>query len=485
LSGQTIESPEVTIFIAPDCDGDGVSDVEENRQGTDPCAPPASAWARLRIVSGNFQWAPPATVLPRAVTLRLSDASSRGYPNAGVYFSSFAGGVLLALDSTGPWLPSVGGLTDEEGQLRLWVTTPGRAGQLGIIRASSTNGPSTVTIVATALDSLPGWTFADVPVALAAGGAHSLALLASGTVWAWGANLSGQLGEGLDPSTVPFSAVPLPVPNLSNVVAVAAGGWHSMALRADGTVAGWGEFAEQLSAVPPADLSDVIAVAAGESHSLALVRSGTVRAWGDPFTRFEPPATLTDVTAIAAGSGFSLALRANGTVVAWGLGPFHVDRGQLDVPAHLQGVRSIAAGGEHGLALLNNGTVVAWGANDFGQCTIPSGLTNVTAIDAGFAHSIALRDDGTVVAWGDDRFGQVGRWSGLRNVTAVAAGGDLGHSHNLVLQNGAVVSWGSNALGELGDGSQLDRDVPVQVAELTPAPIVTEPVSFELYTPLR
>jgi alpha-tubulin suppressor-like RCC1 family protein len=132
-------------------------------------------------------------------------------------------------------------------------------------------------------------------VAIAAGEEHSLALLSNGTIEAWGANSEGQLGDGTfaGPQTCtygPCSTLRVPVSGLGGVVAIAAGGDHSLALLSNGTVMAWGENASgQLgngttanSDVPVAvnGLSGVVAIAAGQEHSLARLANGTVMAWG-------------------------------------------------------------------------------------------------------------------------------------------------------------------------------------------------------------
>jgi alpha-tubulin suppressor-like RCC1 family protein len=101
-------------------------------------------------------------------------------------------------------------------------------------------------------------------------------------------------------------------------VAIAGGLDHSLAVRADGSVVGWGsdEFGQL---TPPSDLGGVIAVAAGRYHSVALRGDGTVVAWGaDDLGQASVPAGLDDVVAISASVDHTLALRADGTVVAWG-----------------------------------------------------------------------------------------------------------------------------------------------------------------------
>ncbi len=182
----------------------------------------------------------------------------------------------------------------------------------------------------------------------------------------------------------------------------------------------------------PAGLSGVTAIAAGNWHSLALRNDGTVVAWGcgsdHDHGQCSVPAGLRDVTAIAAGSEFDLALTSDGTVVGWGSD----SAGQSNVPAGLSGVTAIAAGEYHGLALKSDSTVVAWGCGDdqdmptdIGQCSVPWGLKDVSAIAAGDWHSLALKRTGKVVAWGcasPHDYGQCNVPAGLSGITAIAAG---------------------------------------------------------------
>jgi hypothetical protein len=175
-------------------------------------------------------------------------------------------------------------------------------------------------------------------------------------------------------------------------------------------VVGWGDTIPQ----PTAGLSGVTAIAAGHYHSLALKSDGTVVGWGADWNgQTTIPAGLSGVTAIAAGGHHSLALKSDGTVVGWGYNA----QGQTTIPAGLSGVTAIAAGAFHSLALKSDGTVVGWGYNDNGQTTVPAGLSGVTAIAAGMSHSLALKSDGTVVGWGQTTIP-----AGLGGVTAIAAG---------------------------------------------------------------
>ena len=258
-------------------------------------------------------------------------------------------------------------------------------------------------------------------VAVAAGAWHSLALRADGNVVAWGDNDSGQCDA-------PAS--------LTNAVAIAAGGYHSLAIKASGAVAAWGANDDGQTSVPPG-LANVIGIAAGAWHSLALRFDGRVVAWGDnSLGQTNVPAGLSNVIAVAAGGNHSLALKSDGTVSAWGEntdahGNF---TGQSVVPLGLSNVLNVAAGQYHSLAVKNDGTITAWGDNSEGQCSVPTGLSNVVAIAAGAGHSLALRTDGSVAAWGAN-------WSGQCNLSAAwtpAVGMAAGSNHTLVLPEGGA-----------------------------------------------
>jgi hypothetical protein len=178
---------------------------------------------------------------------------------------------------------------------------------------------------------------------------------------------------------------------LSNVVAVAAGGFHSLALLKNSTVVAWGDNAYGETNIP-IGLSNVVAIAAGTYHSLALKSDGTVMAWGaNNANQTNVPVDLSNVVAIAAGGlgvdGFNLALQSSGSVVEWGY------NGQASVPYGLSDVVAVAAGADHCLALQNNGIVVGWGDDSSGEASTPVGLSNIVAIAAGGEDSLALAYD--------------------------------------------------------------------------------------------
>jgi hypothetical protein len=203
---------------------------------------------------------------------------------------------------------------------------------------------------------------------------------AAGQVLVWG-------NPGL--TSVPASA--------TNVIAMAAGNSHCLALRADGTVVAWGQNGSGQINVP-ANLTNAVSVAAGSTHSLALRSDGTVTLWGkimgNGTTNVPPEATNVVALALGPGAQHALVLRSDGTVVDWG------SSYTADIPPTAINIVSGAAGAHHSVALRSDGQVVAWGDNSQGQLNVPAAATNIVAIAAGWYGSAALRADGTILTWG-------------------------------------------------------------------------------------
>ncbi|HWJ02650.1 MAG TPA: hypothetical protein VNU93_03150, partial [Verrucomicrobiae bacterium] len=310
--------------------------------------------------------------------------------------------------------------------------------------------------------------------AVVSGMGHTLALRSDGTVWAWGNNDNGQLGNG---STI-NSSLPVVIKGLDGVVALAGGGLHSLALKNDGTVWAWGSNwygqlgngtnTNNVAPIQVQGLSNVKYIAAGYYHSLAVKDDGTVWAWGRNWDgqlgngysgsgsdRSTPVQVtgLTGIVKVTAGLGHSMALRNDRTIWAWGYGY----QGQLgngnsgyyastNTPVQVSGITtaiSIEAYDDSSFAVKADGTAWGWGSNDKGQLgnnsvtstSLPTqvvGLTGVISIEASDYHGVALTNDGKVWAWGDNSYGQLGdgttnrsliakEISGISGITAVAS----------------------------------------------------------------
>ena len=169
--------------------------------------------------------------------------------------------------------------------------------------------------------------------------------MTGGRVAAWGSDGFGQV-NGIPPYEI-----------TGPITAISAGFTSSLALAASGKVFAWGTFGHQEAFVPYGGIGDATAIAAGGEDNLALRRSGTLIAWGrNRFGQGEVPEGLSNVTSIAAGGGRCLALQRDGMVVEWGrTDPFH------PVPAGLNSVVAIAAGVGTSLALRRDGQIVMWG----------------------------------------------------------------------------------------------------------------------------
>lgn len=293
-------------------------------------------------------------------------------------------------------------------------------------------------------------------IAVDCGGDHNLALDATSRIWAWGYNGDGQLGGG---TTEESSNVPVQIPNLTDVIAISAGGEYSMALLSNGSVVTWGANSDgqlgngtdEPSSTPVivSGLPSIKGISAGDAHGLAVTEDGFVYAWG-----------LNDVGQIGNGE-----TSANPVLT-----PVQVEG--------LSNVDAVCAGTTFSLALDNDGKVWAWGLNDEGQLgdgsTINSStpvevidIANISAIACGSDHSLAIQD-GKVKSWGLNDEGQLGDGStrsssepidatGLKDIVYVAAG----EYHSLAITcNGKVYVWGLNDEGQLGDGSTKNSKTP-------------------------
>ena len=297
---------------------------------------------------------------------------------------------------------------------------------------------------------------------VSAGEFHSLGVRRGGGVWTWGSNTSGQLGTN---STINRSSPVSVVGGFTDWCQVSGGFNHSLGIRQNGTAWAWGSnvcgrlgdetITNRSSPVSVVGgFTDWVQISAGGYHSLGLRQNGTIWGWGSNVcgrlgdgtttNRSSPVSVVggfTDWCQVSAGCNHSLGVRQNGTAWAWG---------------------SNANG------FLGDGTAL----NRCSPVSVVGGFTDWCQVSTSGTHSLGLRQNGTAWAWGTGAFGRLGDGTTtIRSSPVSVIGGftdwcqvSAGGTHSLgVRQNGTAWAWGDNGLGRLGDGSTYSRLSPVLV----------------------
>lgn len=359
----------------------------------------------------------------------------------------------------------------------------------------------------------------------AAGEHHTCTLDEDLTVSCWGANTSGQVGDG----TTFSRQVPTFVAGLNDATKLTAGRDHTCAMRNDGTIACWGSNTSgqlghgtrtirELSPIDVPGIDSAVDVAAGAHHTCALLVSAEVYCWGYNGTgqlgdgstqdRSVPGKVfgLPQVTELAAGEGHTCALASTGSINCWGGNHFGelgdgTDRERLS-PTTVAGITDsvhIAAGDLHTCAILENGAVRCWGYNHHGHIgdgtethrLIPVpvvGISDAHLLAAGDSHTCAARLNGTILCWGDDGDGQLGDGTEvearltpvtvalIEDAHTISAGG----AHTCATQfDGDIFCWGSNTWGQLGIDGTHHSSLPIEVIRQTDIPVPKVPTIGE------
>lgn len=323
----------------------------------------------------------------------------------------------------------------------VWTIGRNNYGQLG--DSTYTNSPEPVKV--------KGLEKINV-VSVSRGYDHNIALDKNGDLYLWGRNNYHQLGC----ISVESQVVPVKLPNHTNFIAIEGGYWHTAALKKDGTVWCWGHnyYAElgngtrehsswpvqvlQLSDNRTSVLNDVISIASVGYHTLALKSDGTLWGWGsnsfnelgkegDEFQLYARQIQgLPALKQMAAGWHHSVGLDTNGDLWVWGSDPaFQFGESTLkkyDHPTRLKGLpkfTKIACGSWHSLAIDEDKNVWGWGKNHYGMLglgdtlsrsapVLIKSLKNIVDIGAGCFQSLALNSDGNIFTFGDNPSGQLG-----------------------------------------------------------------------------
>jgi len=379
---------------------------------------------------------------------------------------------------------------------------------------------ATMVLALIAFIPLPVNAAGDGYTQISAGRDHTMAIDKGGSLWAWGRNDYGQLGDGTKSRD---QANPKPKKIMDGVVQVSAGEGYTMAIKSDGSLWGWGSnhfgclgdgtIDGRLSPVKIMDMDNVTQVSAGMDHTMAIDRDGGLWGWGrnyygqlgdgtTPEWIATPKKIMDNVTQVSVGDYHTLAVKSDGSLWAWGRNGY----GQLGDDTQglnriipnpqkvMDGVVQVSAGKRHTLAIDREGNLWAWGSNGVGQLGDGTrtdrlspvkirDMDNVAQVSAGYFHTLAIKTDGSLWAWGSNEYGQLGDGTVedryrpkkiMDKVEQVSAGTFYTVA---VKSDGSLWAWGSNEYGQIGDGTEEDRHSPVEIAGGGVVPPPPPPVS--------
>lgn len=336
---------------------------------------------------------------------------------------------------------------------------------------------------------------------------HTLGIKNDGTLWAWGRNNKGQLGDG----TTTNKLTPTQVGTATNWVSVAAGEEHSLGIKSDGTLWAWGDNTSgQLgngtttSSLVPIQIgiaTNWSVISAGSNHSAAITTDKKLWTWGNNdiaqlgdgtnITRLSPNQIGTSLNwvTVSAGYYYNLAITTGRTLFSWGQNIF----GQLGngtntvayTPTQVGNMalwKSVSACENHSLGIWEDGRAWSWGANYNGQLgdgtttnrNTPAqiGVGSVWAnLIGGGSFSMGNTIDNELWAWGINSYGQLGLGSSTTQVLPTRIGlgtnwinASVGYSHSTAItRDGSFWAWGANYYGHLGNGTTNDKNIPTQI----------------------
>ncbi len=324
------------------------------------------------------------------------------------------------------------------------------------------------------------------------GYSHNLATKSDGTLWAWGANGYGMLGNG----TLIGSSFPIPIGTANDWKMATSGYFHNLAIKNDGTLWAWGRNSSAqvgngatriLSPVQIGSSSDWKDIGAGQDYSMALKTDGTIWAWGQSIsingTTPTKIGTANDWMNIKCSPRSYFAQKTNGTLWAWGYNTAGnlgdgtlIDKNSPTQIGTATDWQVIAPGAAHTLALKTNGTLWAWGKNFWGQLgdgtkthqlsPIQIGTANDWKnINAGDGHSVAIKTDGTIWAWGINLKGQLGNGTRMESMIPIQIGTAnnwkgiyAGEFTTMAIDNDNQLQiCGFNGAAQIGDSTNIDR----------------------------
>ena len=367
---------------------------------------------------------------------------------------------------------------------------------------------------------------------VSAGATYTMAIKSDGSLWSWGNNGYGQLGNGTKtiydrnsypyPSAINNNNTSTPIKIMDNVNKVYANAGFTMAIKNDGSLWAWGNnWSGQLGdgtkvekLTPTKIMDSVNKVYANASFTMAIKNDGSLWVWGNneygqlgdgtTENRLVPIKIMDNIIEVSTYSTwhkpYTMAIKNDGSLWAWG----NNWSGQLGDGTKVEkltpikivdNVAQISIGYHNTMAIKNDGSLWAWGANYngiLGDGTTEDRLLPVKIMDnvsqvhsynhddgtSYIAYTMAIKNDGSLWAWGANWYGQLGDGTNERRlypmkimdniikISSWALGIDYGSCHTMAIKNdGSLWAWGANWYGQLGDGTTTDRLSPVKITK--------------------
>ena len=343
------------------------------------------------------------------------------------------------------------------------------------------------------------------------GAYHSAAITKDGSLYTWGWNGYGQLGDGTKTDKY------IPKKIMDNVKLVSLGDFHSAAITKDGSLYTWGrnnygQLGNRTttdSLTPIKIMDNVQSVSLGGYHSAAITKDGRLYTWGSNaygqlgngtagnLTNHTPIKVMDNVQSVSLGDRYCAAITKDGSLYTWGeniegqLGNGTAGYTPNPTPIKvMDNVQSVNLGSYHSAAITKDGSLYTWGDNNEGQLgngTTTNSLTpikimdNVQSVSFGYYYSAAITKDGSLYTWGDNYGGTLGNGTTtdsltpikiMDNVQSVSFGGYHGAA---IAKDDSLYTWGDNENGQLGNGTTTDSRTPVKIT--IPVEIATASVT--------